>query len=121
MRQRQYGITAIGFLLIAAFVGLVGYGAVRLVPTYMTEMSIHKLLSDLKTENDGTTVNVSHLQAEIGKRLDIEGIDYPKRQDFVITKTDKGLVVGISYQDSVPFIANLSLTASFDYSVEILR
>lgn len=121
MRQRQQGITAIGFLVIAAFVGLVGYGAIRLFPIYMTEMTIHKLLADLKSQNDGTAAKVSQLQSEIDKRLNIEGLDFPRRQDFVITKTDEGLVVAISYEDSVPFIANLSLTAAFEESVEILK
>jgi cell division protein FtsB len=121
MRQRQQGITAIGFILIAALVGLVGYGAVRLVPVYMTQMQIRQLLADLKTEYDGNAANMTRLQTEIGKRLDIDAITYPKRQDFVITKTDAGLKVSVEYEDSVPYIGNLSLMASFDNSVEIRR
>jgi cell division protein FtsB len=121
MRQRQQGITAIGFILIAALVGLVGYGAVRLVPVYMTQMQIRQLLADLKTEYDGNAANMTRLQTEIGKRLDIDAITYPKRQDFVITKTDAGLKVSVEYEDSVPYLGNLSLMAAFDNSVEIRR
>lgn len=121
MRQRQQGMTAIGFLLIAALVGLVGYGGVRLIPVYMTQMQIRQMLADLKTEYDGNSPNVTRLQNEIGKRLDIDAINYPKRQDFLISKSDEGFLVSVSYEDSVPYIANLSLNAAFDNSVEIRK
>ncbi len=121
MRQRQQGITAIGFVLIAALVGLVGYGVLRLFPVYMTQMKIRKLLTDLKVEYDGNGANPARLQAAISKRLDIDFVDYPKRQDFVISPIDNGFLIAVSYEDSVPYIANLSLLASFDNSVEIRK
>lgn len=121
MRQRQRGMTAIGFILIAALVGLVGYGGIRLLPVYMTQMQIRQLLADLKTENDGNSASPARLQAEIGKRLDIDAITFPKRQDFVITKTDGGLLVSVAYEDSVPYLGNLSLTTTFDNSIEIRK
>ena len=121
MRQRQQGITAIGFMLIAVLVGLVGYAVLRLFPVYMTQMKIRKLLTDLKVEYDGNGANQSRLQAAIGRRLDIDFIDYPRRQDFVISPSDNGFLVDVSYEDSVPYIANLSLMASFDNSVEITK
>jgi len=120
-RQGQRGITAIGFVLIAALVGLVGYGAIRLIPVYMTQMQIRQMMSDLQTEYDGNNPTVTRLQTEIGKRLDIDAIDFPKRQDFVISKTDEGFLVSVDYEDSVPYIANLSITATFDNSVEIRK
>jgi Domain of unknown function (DUF4845) len=121
MRQRQQGTTAIGFVLIAALVALVGYGVIRLIPIYMTQMNIRELLNDLKTENDGNGATPARLLAAIGKLLDVNGIEYPKRQDFVISTTDDGFRINVSYEDSVPYIANLSLMASFDNSVEIKK
>jgi len=121
MRQRQKGMTAIGFAVIAALVGLVGYGAIRLIPVYMTQMKIAKLMTDLKEEYEGNGANVTRLQTAIAKRLDIDAVEFPKRQDFVISKTDEGFLVAVEYEDSVPYIANLSLTASFDNSVEIRK
>jgi cell division protein FtsB len=120
-RQRQRGMTAIGFIIIAALVGLVGYGAVRLVPVYMTQMQIRQLLADLKTEYDGNAASIARLQTEIGNRLNIDAVTYPTRQDFVITKTEDGLMVSVDYEDSVPYIGNLSLSATFENSVEIRR
>lgn len=121
MRQRQQGMTVIGFVLIAVLVGLVGYGAIRLFPLYMTQLTIRDVMAALKTENDGNGANPNRLMAAIGKQLDVNGIEYPKRQDFVITKTEEGFLVAVDYEDSVPFIANISLVAAFDNSVEIRK
>ena len=118
MRRRQQGMTVIGLAVIAALVGLVGYGAMRLIPVFMTQMKIRQLMSDLKTEYDGNSANVTRLQTAIDKRLDIDAVDFPKRQDFVISKTDEGFLIAVEYEDSVPYIANLSITASFENSVE---
>lgn len=76
-------------------------------------------MTDLKAEYDGNNATVNRLQNEIGKRLDIDAIDYPRKQDFVISKADGGFLVELNYEDSVPYIANLSLTAEFENSVEI--
>lgn len=119
--MQQRGLTAIGFVIIAALVGLVGYGAIRLVPVYLTQMKIRQLMSDLKTEYDGNDASMARLQSAIGKRLDIDAVEFPKRQDFEISKTDAGFLVSVEYEDSVPYIANLSITAAFDNSVEIMR
>ena len=111
MRQRQQGMTAIGFIVIASLVAMIGYGAIRLVPIYLTQMKIVKLMNDLKDEYDG----------EIANRLNIDAVDYPKQQDFVITKSEDGFLVEIDYEDQVPYLANLYLTAKFNNSVEISR
>lgn len=121
MKNRQQGITAIGFILIAAMVGLIGYGALRLFPVYQTQFKIAKLMNDLKTEYDGNDPSPTRLASAIEKRLDIEGVDYPTRKDFVIGKTDNGFLVEVNYEDQVPFIANISLLATFENSAEIKR
>ena len=121
MKHRQQGMTGIGFIVIASLVAMIGYGAIRLVPVYLTQMKIVKLMKDLKDEYDGAGPSPARLMSEIGKRLDIDAVDYPKRQDFVITKTEDGYRVDIDYEDEVPYLANLYLTAKFSNSAEISR
>jgi hypothetical protein len=121
MRQRQQGMTAIGFIVIASLVAMIGYGAIRLIPVYLTQMKIVKLMNDLKDEYDGASPTPAKLLTEIGNRLNIDAVDYPKRQDFVISKSDNGFLVEIDYEDQVPYLANLYLTAKFNNSVEISR
>jgi hypothetical protein len=75
--------------VIAALVGLVGYGAMRLIPVFMTQMKIRQLMSDLKRSMTATAPTSRGCRPQ-RKRLDIDAVDFPKRQDFVISKTDEG-------------------------------
>ena len=72
MKHRQQGITAIGFIIIASLVAMIGYGAVRLIPVYLTQMNIVKLMKDIKAEYDGTGPSQARLMAAIGKQLDVD-------------------------------------------------
>lgn len=121
MRQRQQGMTAIGFIVIASLVAMIGYGGIRLIPIYLTQMKIVKLMNDLKDEYDGAGPTPARLMTEIGKRLNIDAVDYPSRQDFVISKSADGFLVKIDYQDEAPYLANIYLTVKFAKSVEISR
>ncbi|MCL4721528.1 MAG: DUF4845 domain-containing protein [Gammaproteobacteria bacterium] len=121
MIYRQKGMTAISFILIAALVGLVGYGAVRLIPVYLNQMKIQKLMTNLREEFDGNNPTQTRIQSAIGRQMDVDMISYPRQQDFNVVKTNDGFRVEISYSDTVPYIANISLTADFDNSVEIRK
>jgi hypothetical protein len=102
-------------------VGLLGYGALRLAPIYMTQMSVRSILNTLKLNNDGQNANAAQVKSELGKQLDIEMISFPHVRDFVVQKTDEGLVVSVAYEERVPFVANVSLVAEFSNKVEIQR
>jgi hypothetical protein len=121
MRHHQGGMTAIGFIVIASLVAMIGYGAIRLVPIYLTQMKVVKLMNDLKDEYDGAGPTPAKLMTEIGNRLNIDAVEYPTRKDFLISKSEDGFRVEIDYEDEVPYLANLYLTAKFTNSVEISR
>ena len=65
MRHHQGGMTAIGFIVIASLVAMIGYGAIRLVPIYLTQMKVVKLMNDLKDEYDGAGPTPAKLMTEI--------------------------------------------------------
>lgn len=121
MRNRQGGMTLIGMLLIAGLVALVGYGVMRLVPVYMTQMKVKNILSGLESEFVGQSPSSAQVLNSITKRLDIDMVTVPTRQDFSVLKTDRGLRVEVYYERQVPYIANLSLVATFEDAVEITR
>ena len=121
MRNRQQGMTAIGFVLIAAMVGIIGYGGIRLIPIYLTQMKVRQTLSELKTEYDGQEATPKLLSSAIEKHLDVEMVDFPSVRDFRISKTDTGYRVEVSYEDRAPYIANIAFVATFDNAVEIRR
>jgi hypothetical protein len=121
MREKQQGITAIGFLIIATMVALIGYAALRLTPIYLEQMKIVRVLEDVKAEFDGQNASIAYIRAGIGKRLNVEMVTVLKLQDFTIKKSERGYVIRAQYENRAPYVANIYLLAVFNTSVEIVR
>jgi len=121
MMRRQQGITAIGFLLLAAVFGIVGFGGLKLAPIYMDNFKVQRLLKDIKIEYDGQNPGAAQIRSSIEKRLNIESVSGVGVRDFVITRSDRGTRVEVVYETRTDFFANIYLLVAFDNSVEILR
>lgn len=123
MRNRQQGMTAVGMLLLAAVLFLIGFAALRLTPIYLEHMKVLQILNDVKIELDGQEASLARVRASIGNRLNIESVMGLNVKDFRITKTSVGggYVVQAKYPRKAHYVANIYLLAEFDDTVEILR
>lgn len=121
MRRQQEGITAIGFMILAAFIGMFAWAALQLLPIYLEQMKVASVLTDVKGELDGQRAQPSNIRTAIGKRLNVEMVDVLHQRDFKITKSENGHKVQAKFDQSAPYVANVSLVVSFDKTVEIMR
>jgi hypothetical protein len=117
-RQRQQGMTFIGLMCILVLAGIVVYAGVRLTPVYLNYMNIVKTLettaSEFKGEADpGAIRNALERHWEI---TTITAVDY---KDVEITKDESGISLHVAYDDSEPYIGNLSLAVHFDKTVKV--
>jgi hypothetical protein len=119
MRSRQTGITFIGFVMLAALVGILGFAGLKLTPAYLENMKIKRLLGDVKEELSGSNPTPQIIRRSIDKRINIEMIYDMDSRDFEIQKSAGGMTVAARYEKPVEFIGNISLVASFDDEVEI--
>lgn len=119
MRSRQQGMTFIGFAIVAAMVGLIGFAGLKLTPVYLEHMKIKKLMTDVKEELDGQGTTPQRIRAAIDKRINIEMVYGLKGRDFEIEKAGEGFTVAARYERAETFIGNVSLLVSFDDEVEI--
>ncbi len=119
MRSRQRGMTFIGFAMLAAMVGVLGFAGIKLSPAYLENMKIKRVLKDVKVEMDGRAPTPQLIRRAIDKRLNIEMVYGLKARDFEIEKGSGGYLVAARYEYPVPFVANISLVVNFDDEVEI--
>lgn len=119
MRSRQKGITFIGFALIAAMIGLIGFAGLKLTPVYLENMKIKRILNDVKSELDGQGPTPQRIRVAIDKRINIEMVYGLKGRDFEIEKSANGFTVAARYERAETFLANVSLLVTFDDEVEI--
>jgi hypothetical protein len=119
MRNKQLGVTAIGWLVLLTPVAIVVYAGIRMAPVYLNYMKVAKAMDQASTDFKGTGTGVDAIRTTIGRKFEIDMVDYPTVKDMKITKDGAGWVLECQYDDDAPLFANLSLHITFDKKVKL--
>jgi len=120
MRRKQRGVTFLGWVVLLIPVAIVVYAGIRLAPVYLNYYRVARSISQVAEEAKGDdTTNAGSLRSALGKRLDIESIEFPDLKDFTIKRDGPQWVIEINYEEPIPFIYNVSLLATFRKSARI--
>jgi hypothetical protein len=119
LRQRQQGMTFIGLLCILVLAGVVVYAGIRLVPVYLNYMNIVKTMETTASEFKGENPDPVAIRNSLERHWEITTITAVDFKDIEITKDEDGVSLHVVYDDSEPYIANLSLAAHFDKTVKV--
>ena len=119
MRNRQLGVTAIGWLFLLTPVAIVVYAGIRLTPVYLNYMKVVRAMEGTVSEMKASGASPQTIRATIDKHFEIDMVDYPTTRDMKITKDGGSWVVESQYDDDAPLFANLSLHVTFDKKVRI--
>ena len=119
MRQPQLGMTFIGILCILAMAGVIVYAGVRLVPVYLNYMNIVKTMQTTATEFKGDNPDPVAIRNSLSRHWEITTISAVDYKDVEITKDDTGVTLHVAYDDSEPYLGNISLAVHFDKTVKV--
>jgi type II secretory pathway pseudopilin PulG len=119
MRRRQQGMTFIGLLCVLVLCGIIGYAGVRLVPVYLNYMKLARTMESAATEFKGESGALDGVRKSLDRHWAIEDITAVDQKDIEITRDDSGLTLHVAYDDTVPYIANISLSVHFDKTVKV--
>jgi hypothetical protein len=122
MRNKQSGMTTMGLIVLVAVLGLIVFGIIQLIPVYLENMKVVKVLNQTQQTLGGRNVSKMDILNTIEKRLDIEYLnEFDIRKDFEVKRAEGGYSVSIDYERRRAYIANVYLLAEFDHSVVITR
>ncbi len=113
-RRRQAGMTTLGMIILAAFIGLIAFGGLRLTPVYLNYFKIVGVVNGVQEEFDGQANSASAIRSSISRRFDVESVGVISARDVTVTAVDGGYEVRAEYDHTAPFIANISFTVHFD-------
>lgn len=119
--RRQAGVTAVGFVILAAFIGLIAFAALRLTPVYLNYMKIVSVVDGVREEFDGQNATGGMVRNSISRRFDVESVSVITWRDVKVTAVDGGYEVAAVYDHTAPFIANISFTVHFDKTALVRR
>ena len=119
-RRTKRGVTAIGFLILAALFGAIGLAALKIVPLYLERMRLETLLDDVNREFAGGGRTPVAIRDAVNNRLIAEGIRLPK-EDIEISQSGNGYTLRIHKEGRAKYFGDLWFVVVFDKQVEIKR
>ena len=118
--HRQAGITALGFLILATLVGVVGLAALKVTPMYIKNMRMNTILENLQKELNGQNATPVAIRQAIAKQFSVNDINMDI-DAIKITQAREGFAVRVTYENRAPYVADISLVVAYDKQVEIRR
>ena len=109
-KNRQHGLSLVGFLFGIIIVALLAVVGMKVVPTVVEYTAIKKAIVNAK--NAGTTVK--EIQDSFERQRETNYIESVTGKDLEITKTGDGWDVGVSYQKKIGLIGPASLLIDYE-------
>jgi len=119
MRNRQTGVTAVGWLFLLAPFAIVVYAGIRLAPVYLNYLKVVRALESTASEMKATTATPTSIITAIDRHFEIEMVEFPTTKDMKVTRDGSGWMVESAYDDEAPLFGNISLHVVFDKKVKI--
>jgi len=120
-RNRQSGMTLIGFVIAAVFLGIVGLAVLKIVPLYMQKMRVGTVLEDLQTSLGTGGNSPASIRTALDDRFYIENLEPLTADELDISVQGQGYNVRVNRETWAPFFADLHFVVMIDEQVEISR
>ena len=121
MKNKQAGITLIGFLVVLVVVGFFGYMVMKLLPAYSEFMGVSKAMTQISTSGvDGKSVD--DIRRDLMFKMGFQYVDDAtiKPKDINVKRdTTGGSVLSVAYDKQVHFIYNIDFLVHFAKSVPL--
>jgi len=119
-RQRQKGMTGVGWLVVLALIGFFSMLVLKVGPIYMTHYSVKTVLESLEEEPLITRKSSIEVKNMLMKRLKVNGI-YDMNSKYIKVKKSGGVMTAdITYQVQENVVGNLDILVSFSDQVELV-
>jgi len=118
-KQKQTGMTAIGWILVITLILMFVLLFLKLLPIYMDSFKVSSVLNDIEAEPATATMTPVMITETILKRLDINMVDNVTDEDIFIDKTKNSMHVEIDYEIRKKLVGNVDLVVHFQKAVTI--
>jgi len=114
---RQRGMSLIGLIIAAIFVGFIALVVMKTVPLYIADQKLTTMFESLEKESAS---NPTAIRKTIEKQLYINEVDdHFDAEDFDIRPVSGGYRVTYNYDGRATLFGNLSIVAAFDHQARV--
>ena len=114
LRQRQRGLGLWGWLFVLSVIGFVSLVVLKLVPIYLSEMSIARVVKSTAQDQGNAGLPLPQLRAAMRTRWDVEGIKTLDMNEVKLVKYGQGRALKYDYEARTELFYNISLVVHFE-------
>jgi hypothetical protein len=111
--NKQRGLGLWGWIFVLGTIGSVSLVTLKLVPIYLAEMSIKRVVKATADDPSNSNVPLTTLRTNMKTRWDVEGITTLDVKDITLEKYGAGRALAYDYEARVELFSNVSLVVHF--------
>ena len=113
--KAQKGLSMLSWLMVLAIVGFVASTAFKMMPHYMDNMALVKMITAVEKERMSDVTSPADFYAHMQKGMTVNGIRDVNIEDAMkVEVVNNEFKVHLKYEKREPMIGNLDLVARFD-------
>ena len=115
----QRGLTLISWLIVIVFLLFQAVIAMNVIPVYMTDSSVKKIMESLPGDTVARDATTKQLKGVVAKRLSINSVYAVKPENITVKKGRGENIVTIDYEPRGKLIGNLEYIVHFKHEARI--
>ena len=123
LRNRQRGITFLGFAILLIVVGFFAYAAMKLFPAYSEYYGVVKSMKSLQTQAGIENASIESIRAKLNVEFDLQYVeesDIPA-SGYKLNTQNGARSLTISWDKDIPFLYNVDFLVHFSHTVDLAR
>ena len=120
-RHSQRGVSAPGWIAIAAIFGFLLITFFRVFPMYYDNFKVISVLESIQQDQDIDPKSKRSILESISKRLHIQNVDAISRENIKISRKDGKTTIVVSYEIRANYVGNLFIGGEFVEMIVIER
>ena len=117
--SQQRGLTMISWLVVIVFLLFQGVIALNVIPVYMTDSTVAKIMEALPNDAKARDASTKELKGLVSKRLNINSVYSVKPEHIKVKKGRAENIVTIEYEPRGKLIGNLEYIVLFQHEARI--
>ncbi|MBS0583516.1 MAG: DUF4845 domain-containing protein [Proteobacteria bacterium] len=117
-RNRQQGLSIIGFLIVLAVVGFFAYVAMLVIPAYTEYFGVVKAMKGVAEESGVANMPIEQIRGKLGFGMHLQYVgDNTVPPNAIKLNTQGGArILQVTYDKQIPLLYNVSLLLHFEHA-----
>jgi hypothetical protein len=123
MKNRQHGITLMGFAILLLVLGFFVYAGMKLFPAYSEYYGVVKSMKSLQTEPNIEAASIDQLRQKLNVQFDLQYVDENDipASGYKLNTQNGARSLTLTWDKDIPFIYNVDFLVHFTNTVDLSR